>query len=62
MHCHCTTAKGTGPVGREQYRLFLLEYPHLAARVTVQCIADRKRTFEVRHLLSEVATETIKML
>ena len=39
-----------------------LEYPHLAARVTEQRIADQKRTIMLRHLLSEVEIETIRML
>ena len=45
--CHFTAAKGAGPVRREQY-------PHLAAKVTEQRVADQNRTIMVRYLLSEV--------
>ena len=62
MRWHFTAVKGMGPVRRGQYRLFLLEYPDLAAKVTEQRIADQKRTILVRHLLSEVEIETTKIL
>ena len=54
--------KGAGPVRRDQYRLFLLEYPHLAARMTQQRMTDQKRPILVRHLLPEVEIETIRMV
>ena len=62
MHCFFTAERSACPVRRKQYRLFLLEYPHLAARVTEQHIADQNRTILVRHLLSEVEIETIRIL
>ena len=62
MRCDFTAARGAGPERRDQYRLFLLKYPHLAAGVTVQRIADQKRTILERHLLSEDEIETIRML
>ena len=40
----------------------MLEYPHLTAKVTEQCIADQKCTILARNLLSEVDIETIRML
>ena len=61
-HCNFTVAKGAGHVRREQYRFFLVEYPHLDAKVTKQRIADQKSTILVRHLLSEVEIGTIRML
>ena len=62
MRNHFTAAKGAGPVRRDQYRLFLLEYRHLAVRVTKHRIADQKRIILVRHFLSKVEMETIRML
>ena len=53
MRCHFTV-KGVGLVRKEQYRLLLLEYPHLAARVTKQYIFDQKREIRIRRLLSEM--------
>ena len=61
MRRQFTAEKGAGPVRKKQYRLFLLEYPQLAAKSTEQRIADQKRTILVRHLLSKVEIETISM-
>ena len=36
MRCHFTAAKSASPVKKEQCRIFLLDYPHLAAKVSKQ--------------------------
>ena len=60
MRCHFTATKGASFVRGVQYRLFLIKYLNLAAKVTKQRLADKKPTIMVRYLLSEVEIETIR--